>query len=41
MLGYNAVTLRSGMMAWTDTSDSHKALEILKNGDYPVVRGKY
>jgi len=38
MLGYNAVTLRSGMMAWTDTPDSHKALEILKNGDYPVVR---
>ena len=38
MIGLSAVTLRSGMMAWTETPDNKRVLEELKNGNYPVVK---
>jgi len=38
MLGYNAVTLRSGMTAWTETPDSQPTLDAMANADYPVVQ---
>lgn len=37
MLGYNAVTLRSGMTAWTETADSQRTLKALAGADYPVI----
>jgi len=36
MLGYNAVTLRSGLTAWTTTSDSARTLEQVEGADLPV-----
>lgn len=38
MLGYNAVTLRSGMTAWTETPDNHKTLETMRHADYPLMK---
>ena len=41
MLGYNAVTLRSGMTAWTETTDSQKTLNALCRSNkpcYPIVK---
>ena len=37
MLGYNAVTLRSGMTAWTETPDSQDTLHTIRSANYPVV----
>lgn len=37
MLGYNAVTLRSGVTAWAATPDSPLSLAAFQ-GDYPVVK---
>lgn len=37
MLGYNAVTLRSGMTAWTETPDTADSLAAFQR-DLPVVR---
>ena len=36
MLGYDAVTLRSGLMSWTETPESYIALEAFQR-DLPVV----
>jgi len=38
MLGYNAVTLRSGMTAWTETPDSQDTLHAIRSANYPVVK---
>lgn len=38
MLGYNAVTLRSGMTAWTGTLDSQPSLDAIMSADYPMVK---
>lgn len=38
MMGYNAVTLRSGMTAWTETPDSQETLAAISSANYPVVR---
>lgn len=38
MMGYNAVTLRSGMTAWTETPDSQDTLTTINSADYPVVK---
>jgi len=38
MLGYNAVTLRSGMMSWTRTPDSQPTLDTIRSANYPVVK---
>lgn len=37
MLGYNALTLRSGMTAWTETGDSATTLGLMQAANYPVV----
>jgi rhodanese-related sulfurtransferase len=37
MLGYDTVTLRSGMTAWTETPDSQRTLNALVGVEYPVV----
>jgi len=38
MMGYNAVTLRSGMTAWTETPDSQDTLTTISSANYPVVK---
>ncbi|MBE0429754.1 MAG: rhodanese-like domain-containing protein [Thermoleophilia bacterium] len=38
MLGYDAVTLRSGMTAWAPVPDSQRVLDQITGADYPVVR---
>ncbi|MBK5226611.1 MAG: rhodanese-like domain-containing protein [Thermoleophilia bacterium] len=38
MLGYDAVTLRSGMTAWTQTPESLETIQTINAADYPVVR---
>lgn len=37
MLGYDAVTLRGGMVAWTETPDSQRPIEAIDGSGYPVV----
>lgn len=38
MLGYDAVSLRSGMTAWTETPDSRETLDAIAQAHYPVVK---
>ncbi|MHB8793050.1 MAG: rhodanese-like domain-containing protein [Thermoleophilia bacterium] len=38
MMGYNAVTLRSGMTAWTETPDSQDTRTTINGANYPVVQ---
>lgn len=38
MMGYNAVTLRSGMTAWTETPDTRDTLDTINSANYPVVK---
>lgn len=37
MLGYNAVTLRSGMAGWVPTPESEEIIDAVDNANYPVV----
>lgn len=38
MIGYKAVTLRSGMTAWTEIPESVTTLDSMKSAVYPLVR---
>ncbi len=37
MLGYDAVTLRSGMAGWSPTPETPRIIEAVKNAAYPVT----
>lgn len=38
MLGYDAVTLRSGMTSWTQTPEGEETIRAMEAADFPVVR---
>lgn len=39
MLGYDAITLRTGMAGWSPTPETPMIIQAVENANYPVVKG--